>query len=206
MSLINDALKRASEGERGPGNDRPPDTPLQPVQYTNQPDPFLRLLASCLVVLSLGFASWFLFRWWSAQQDGVELLVVAPQGQAVEPAVTLREDTPANRVQTLPADEGTLTHEVLTKESEEAILSRADSEGIVVEVQEPVVPSPEPEPVPALKLQSIIFRLKNPSAVINGEMLFMGDPIAGARLTKIERHSVTLERDGTNLILTLPRL
>jgi hypothetical protein len=59
---------------------------------------------------------------------------------------------------------------------------------------------------PVLKLQSIIFRLRAPSALINGEMLGVGETIEGARVVKIDRHTVTLEWKGQTNALTLPRL
>jgi hypothetical protein len=68
------------------------------------------------------------------------------------------------------------------------------------------VPSVAETVFPALKLQSIIFRLRNPSAVINGEMLGVGDTIKGARVVRIDRHTVSLEWKGGTNVLALPRL
>jgi hypothetical protein len=66
--------------------------------------------------------------------------------------------------------------------------------------------SAPPSPFADLKLQSIIYRENKPAAVINGEMLFVGDEIRGARVTGIERSSVTVERKGGTNELRLPRL
>jgi hypothetical protein len=66
--------------------------------------------------------------------------------------------------------------------------------------------SADPDRPPELRLQSIIYRLRNPSAVINGAMLQVGDSIAGGRVTEIQRHAVTVRWKETNLVLELPRL
>jgi hypothetical protein len=58
---------------------------------------------------------------------------------------------------------------------------------------------------PELKLQSIVFRLRNPSVLIDGEMLGAGDTVKGARVVKIERHAVTLEWQGQTNVLRLPQ-
>ena len=63
-----------------------------------------------------------------------------------------------------------------------------------------------PSPFADLKLQSLIFREHKPAAVINSEMLFVGDEIRGARVLKIQRQSVTVERNGETNELRLPRL
>jgi hypothetical protein len=59
---------------------------------------------------------------------------------------------------------------------------------------------------PRLRLQSIIYRLKNPTAVINGEMVGVGDQIKDGRVLRIDRYSVTVEWKGETNQLTLPRL
>lgn len=56
---------------------------------------------------------------------------------------------------------------------------------------------------PNLKLQGIYYRLNNPSVLINGRTLFVGDRIEGARVVKIERQSVTLEVNGQQKVLEL---
>ena len=66
-------------------------------------------------------------------------------------------------------------------------------------------PTP-PSPFADLKLQSIIFSEDKRAAGINGELLYVGDEIRGARVRKIERQSVTVERNGETNVLRLPRL
>jgi hypothetical protein len=59
---------------------------------------------------------------------------------------------------------------------------------------------------PDLKLQSIIYRLNNPAAVINGDMLHVGETIKGARVLSIDRSEVAVEWKGKTNVLQLPRL
>jgi hypothetical protein len=56
-----------------------------------------------------------------------------------------------------------------------------------------------------VRLQSIIYRQRNPIVVINGQMLQKGDSIAGAQIIDIQRDQVTLSRNETNWVLTMPR-
>src|SRR5205823_490867 len=66
-------------------------------------------------------------------------------------------------------------------------------------------PAP-PSPFADLKLQSIIFSEDKRAAGINGELLYVGDDIRGARVMRIDRQSVTVERNGETNVLRLPRL
>jgi hypothetical protein len=66
---------------------------------------------------------------------------------------------------------------------------------------EPVAP---PKPVfPELKLQGIFYRLNNPSALISGKNVRVGDVVQGVKVTAIERASVTLEFKGERREMTL---
>lgn len=61
-----------------------------------------------------------------------------------------------------------------------------------------------PKPVfPELKLQGIFYRLNNPSALISGKNVRVGDNIRGAKVLAIERESVTLDFKGERKTLNL---
>ena len=66
----------------------------------------------------------------------------------------------------------------------------------VVAVATPPVPAP-------LKLQSIIFDPKHPSAMINGKLLFPGDSFGDLRVQEIRRNGVTLVGAGKTNVLSL---
>lgn len=60
-------------------------------------------------------------------------------------------------------------------------------------------------PLAGLKLQGIIYRPANPSAVINGQPVFVGETVAGATVKAITTEAVILARGGSDLVLSLPR-
>ncbi|MBI3414584.1 MAG: general secretion pathway protein GspB [Verrucomicrobia bacterium] len=73
-------------------------------------------------------------------------------------------------------------------------------------VAPPVAATTTPETraaFPTLKLQGIYYRLNNPSVLINGRTLFIGDRIEGARIVKIERQNVTVEFSGQTKVIEL---
>lgn len=49
---------------------------------------------------------------------------------------------------------------------------------------------------PEFKLQGIFFRIKNPTALVNGKILSVGDSLDGYRVERIERHSIRLSVPG----------
>jgi hypothetical protein len=56
---------------------------------------------------------------------------------------------------------------------------------------------------PPLTLQGIFYRPKNPSALINGRTLFVGDQIGEVKVIAIEQRSVKVELRGVVKVLWL---
>ena len=56
---------------------------------------------------------------------------------------------------------------------------------------------------PALKVQGIFYRARNPSAMINSKSVFVGDHVSGVTIVGITADSVTVEMNGTKKVLTL---
>ena len=69
----------------------------------------------------------------------------------------------------------------------------------------PAVPAAAAEaPKPReFKLQAIFFRLRNPTVLINDQTVGVGATVNGAKITKIERESVSLLVDGETRVLYL---
>src|SRR5438093_2087761 len=67
MSLINDALKRASQAKPSPPPSRDPEPPMHPVEYQRR-SVLPRILFLALVAVVLGLASWFFVTGWQAQR------------------------------------------------------------------------------------------------------------------------------------------
>lgn len=69
--------------------------------------------------------------------------------------------------------------------------------------QPAVVETPKPDPI-TYRLQSIFYRPNNPTAVINGKMVYVGDRVGNVRVLTIEKDSVTiLTSTGQTNILDL---
>ena len=66
-----------------------------------------------------------------------------------------------------------------------------------------VVPALPPVKFPPLRLQSIFYRPSNPSVLINGKTLYLSDEIQGVTVADISSASVTLVLSGQTNVLTL---
>ena len=109
----------------------------------------------------------------------------APAAKAVQPAPTATTDTAAK-----PADTtGALTPKVLPPETWGADPFVRDW----VMVNE----------LANLKLKAITLGGEHPYALINDQILQIGDEISGKRVTKIESDNVTLEQGGRTFTLLL---
>jgi len=250
MSLINDALKRASQTQK-PKGDENPGTPLQPVDVPRRRSSSWILPVVCLLLLS--FSIFLLWQWWtlrksgsSAKADsrptapGSQVTVSAPPTQTpVTVAVSSPNNTPVqvannNPPATAPkppvaapayasATKTVVVQPRQIQETPEPVVTLVPSPGVPVAsakadqtaettpVQPPVEtvqPKVEyvqlkvpPGSFPELKLQGIFFRLNKPSVLINGRSLGVGDEIAGAKVEKIERQTVTVDFYGQKKVL-----
>jgi hypothetical protein len=195
MSLINDALKRASQADRN--RPRPPQTPTH---ASMEPAPeqrggFLPLVLGAVVVLAVGLAGWFFWQWWRVSHPPsparAPIAAVAPK--PAPPPVAQKAVAPP--------------------------VASAPPSNVVASTPAPVpapAPAPTPEPAPPppakpvvppwpaeLKLGGIFFSKTNPFALINGKSVNEGDEIDGIRVTKIERDKVTVEWNGQVKVLVI---
>jgi cytoskeletal protein RodZ len=176
MSLINDALKRASQSDRN--RPRPTETHAAMRPADDQRGSSLSLVLGIGIVLALGLAGWFFGQWWHASHPStpaqVETVAAVAPKSAPAPAPVLPEVVPPPKVAApIPAP---------------------------APAPEPA-PAPPAKPVVAawpvdLKLMGIFFSKTNPRAIINGKTLNVGDEIDGIRVTKIEHDQVTVEWSG----------
>ena len=72
-------------------------------------------------------------------------------------------------------------------------------------VPAPSPPKPKPIVFSDLKLQGLVYRGEDSSALINGRTYFVGDIIAGAKLLSISETNAVVERDGQQKELILPQ-
>ena len=213
MSLINDALNRAKQAQQQNPFGGQPVVPLQPVDYASRPNYLLRSAAALLAVVTLACSGWFFWKWWSsrgerrsvvavneAKGDSAAQVNVRPQSSPRKPVIQVSTNivvrSNATATTTPPAE----VSPTPTNASIATPQASADAPAPAAE------PAPPPSPFADLKLRSIIYREDKPAAVINGDMLYVGDEIRGARVVRIERYSVTVERKGETNELRLPRL
>ena len=172
MSLINDALKRASKSPPPPSADvgaafRPAEQPRR--------SPVIVPAISLIALVIFGLAGWFLYRGWQASQ--------AAAGSGAITTVAARENAEARRP-------GSLATNL-------SATANASTNALAAGL------APSQPAVPPFKLNAIFYRAKNPSVVINSKTLYVGDKVGQAKVLKINRESVTLEKGGQTNVLTL---
>lgn len=197
MSLINDALKRASQAQPPPPTSSEAGAPLQPVLYappSRLPTVILPMLF--MAVLTLGI--WFLVKGWEVARQlhpGTPITVAARKLPTSETNAVA-----AGPVQTEPVTPATVAGGLT--------VSPAPTSGLVTSVDSPpstapaippllaaATPSP-PATFPDLKLQAIFYRPSKPEVVISGKTLKTGDSISGVKIRSISQNAVVLEWNG----------
>lgn len=206
MSLINDALKRASEAQKKRDAASPPGQTLSgpalvPAESPRRSAP--PFLVPSLLVLALALGGWFLWGWWSARSVPATVATAQPTAMAAarppagatgpasapgpaapRPGVNL---TPVER----PAPNVRAPAPHLDKSPKAVAASPVTTSPAAATPA--VATPPARQEFPALKLQGIYYRLSSPSALINGKTLYVGDEIDDAKLVKIERFNVTMQ-------------
>jgi MSHA biogenesis protein MshK len=173
MSLINDALKRASKSPPPPPVDA--GAPFRPAEQPRR-SPVLVPAISLIALVIFGLAGWFLYRGWRASH--------AAAAGGAKTTVAARENAEARRPGSLATN---LSATATALASTNALAAAAASQAAV----------------PPYKLNAIFYRTRNPSVVINSKTLYIGDKVAQAKVLAIDRESVTLEKGGQTNVLTL---
>ena len=224
MSLINDALRRASQQKPASAPPSHDGIPLQPVDYRGSPSPWRPFVFLPVLIILCGLSGWF---FWSASRT-------TPKGAAPKDAVAIQapaELPPATQrgerlMASAPAKNTQVAIQVNTNLVVRTnVIVQAPSPALVAVPSAPPVPTGtvteivttekiKPVPVdtqppgsfasfPKLKLQGIYFRRTNPSVLINGRTLFVGDRVDGARVVTVDRQTVMMEFSGQTNLLTL---
>ena len=182
MSLINDALKRASQSEKSRPRDAGLPPAMQPVPETRRS--VVPAVAGVAIVALLGAAGWFVWRALAHRDNHAPApaqittrpLVPAPPAK-VEPAPALvPAPTPAPVVVTPPPDTN----------------PPAPPPAPVVAP----TPAPQPPSFPELKLEGIFYNRSNPRAAINGELRRENEQVGEVRIVTITSNKVTVEWNG----------
>ena len=225
MSMINDALRRASAARGSHVPPPPPPPPLagpEPEQEESVPPPPLPSaafpdpppLALREDSLPPGLES--------EEQDGsrgnkVQLFLAVLLVLAVGAVAVLNQFHKKKEGQAVDVSANTGSKKILPNAN--AVQSAAQTLSAVTNraagataplpvavatpvVAVPVAPVPPPK-FPPLRLQSIFYRPSNPSVMINGRTLFLDDEIQGVIVADIRPSSVTLVLSGHTNVLTL---
>jgi hypothetical protein len=212
MSLINDALKRAHQAQAA----APPLTdssaaPLHPAQNPASRPAWVWLwyagaltVAAVLAIAAIVIGYVVHHNTKSNQLAVAARATQAPRGEASLPpnaaATSGAEEqmAPIPELTAVPALPPIMQALPLQMVREFAI-PKEDQPGTNPTPSEPAKPA-----APILKLQGIFYRKANPTAMINSKMLGRGESILNAKVLAITPESVTLEREGEKLVLTLP--
>jgi len=190
MSLINDALKRATEAQ-------PAGKPTPEMETTMKPAPQrtvgLPVYFTPVLLFIVSGACWFLIKGWDIRR------------QSIGPTVPVQARE-AEGIPDMPASEGA---ELPIPENRQFALNDGPSPsgplraatGASAEI--PSVSTVTDEAPASFKLQGIFYRPANPSAVVNSKTVFVGDRIANAKVKAIDHQSVTLDVAGETKVLTL---
>lgn len=199
MSLINEALRQAREARPAnpaPANG-PPLTPVEPVHRPGGSTLTLPMLIAVVLAMAVALL-WIYFR------TGGGVLMVRASSHPQTSTEVAQPQPPAPSLTAIPTIAPAATPTPVPPLN--AIASNTNS--ITVAANEPaanvpvVAETPKPLP-PVYRLQSIFFRAKNPSAVINGKTLFLGSRVGDARIIAIDQESATIVTSAgqTNMLL-----
>ncbi|MDB6124554.1 MAG: hypothetical protein JWQ71_3547 [Pedosphaera sp.] len=199
MSLINDALKQAKATQLAttPVVGEHALRPVEPARRSSGPG----FLLPVIILVVLVVASVLLWQWFHGSGElKVRANTVAPTS-ATTPASLVA--TPMPVVATAPATPVS-TAPVQSPAAPEPVQAVATpmSEPTVTNV---VAVEPAKPQTPTYKLQSIFYRPKNPSAVINGKLAYVGQRVSDARVIAITAESATIVTSaGQTNVLELP--
>lgn len=196
MSLINDALKRATQAQPATTPAPELETDMKPVQVSRSVG--LPVYFTPVLLFIVSGACWFLIKGSNSNQ---QLNLVAREpivAQAREipdmpPAEGAELPIPDNRQFALNDSPSAAVETATADSSVNSDPDDSSSNTVVAEAPEAVT----------FKLQGIFFRPSKPSAVVNSKTVYIGDIIASAKVKAIDHRSVTLDFAGGTKVLTL---
>ena len=211
MSLINDALRRASQSERNLPRRASTAMGMEPAPAARSSRLSVLLAAAGLVALLL--AGWSFWRLWNARNNPGSIVVVASIAPPVSPHVIPPPVVAPKSAPIAPAAPANPAPAPVVVSAPPAAAPTVVAPPVVVPpVASPTTPPAGPPgaardnpiawPV-EMKLSAIFFSKTNPRVLINGNLYGVGDEIQGVVLKKIEKDKVTAEWNGHSKVLML---
>jgi hypothetical protein len=186
MSLINDALKRASQSDRNRPRQAAVPAAMEPAAGANRSP--LPLVLAAGVVVALALAGWFFWQWWIASHHATAANPPAP-AQAVIAAAPPPPPAPP------PAQVETPAVPVAKTEKPPGAAEKAADAAPAAAPAAAAPPAEKPWPV-ELTLKAIFYSKAAPRALVNGRMVAPGDQFDGVTVTQIESNRVVVEWNG----------
>jgi hypothetical protein len=224
MSLINDALKRATSFKKRQTVDL--GAPLQPVMPQGQSSArkvnIVPIVGVVVLVVSVAGGLW----WWTGRSPQ-PTQVAAKKSTATNKVSNTKDNTAAattnnnpiarsmevaKKVQALNNEGGEIAATVNnTRQSEPTpgtgktptpnpLATKAIPATTAIT---PATASAASKEFPAVKVQAIYFRQKGASAVLNGKTVKQGDNIDGMKVASIDRNAVRVEFNGQTKSVSL---
>ncbi len=217
MSMVNDALRRASSAARG--TSAPPSPPVEQEYQQVEPPPLPASDFSAPPPLALPEDSLPPGRE-SDEPSGprrstVQLVLAILLVFAVGAVAVLNHFHQKKEAQVVDVSANAGSKKILPNANAvqaaartlSAVTNRAAVATAPLPAATPVAAVPvaavPPPKFPALRLQSIFYRPSNPSVMINGRTLFLADEVQGVTVADIQPSSVTLVLSGHTNVLTL---
>ncbi len=186
MSLINDALKRASQSERSRPRDNDTHAAMQPAPESRRS--FVPELVGVSIIILLAAAGALV--WYSLPRHVISTAPVAA-ANAATPVVVI----PPAKAEPPPAPAPAPPPAVVTPPPAAA----APPAAVAV-----APPPPAPPSFPELKLQGIFYNRNNPKAAINGQIRAQNEQIGDVLILAITQDKVTVQWNGQTKDLILP--
>jgi len=198
MSLINDALKRASQSEKNRPRAAGLPAAMQPTPERRRSN--VPMLIGVWVFVSLAVAAWFF--WPSASRRGNSAPPPAASstsdGRATLPRSQGAAPTPSDDPTNAPGSAGASPYRAAPPP---AAASTNVSGGAAAPSNQASAPT---TPVfPELKLQGIFYSPSNPRAAINGQIKGENEKIGDVRIVTITQKKVTVQWNGRTQDLIL---
>jgi hypothetical protein len=195
MSLINDALKRAKEAQPSHAPPLPPPSPMQPAEHRRGNG--LPIYFTPIFLAILCGAAFFLLKGWEEHRRlTAQLDPMVVKARELSVSDDASDATPDESPPGIPQGRN------FSLEDGPPKASTAVAAMVGGDPSDPRARSANPPHT--YRLQAVFYRSANPSAVINGKTVYIGERVSNARVKMIDRESVTIEHDGSTEVLTLP--